>query len=172
MEDKRPVRIAFGHQDRVGKDTAAEYLSLVYDGHHLAFARKLYQVCHTVQQILRKPSEKDRKLLRGIGELFKDVYGKSVWADILEKEIKDIPKHESIFISDLRFPEEYDMLSKHGFQLVKIVRENRAVSDPTHVSETALVDHSFHHTVENNGEKEDFYKKLDLLVDSCRNIAQ
>ena len=163
------MRIAFGHQARVGKDTCAEYFcKRCGTGSVLRFSHKLKEIAGNVQQTLGKPIEKDPSLLQFLGTGLRDVYGKDVWVSQVEKQIQQEEKMNgikaNIVISDLRFPNEAKMLQSHSFILVKIVRKDRPIDrDPTHISETALSTFPFDYTIHNDGTLEDLYSQLDEL---------
>jgi hypothetical protein len=78
----------------------------------------------------------------------------------------------NLFISDVRFPNEFHMLRNNGFILVKINRDEAlrvaagAVS-LDHKSETLLdayPDEAFDYVIDNNGTFKDFYFKIDEML--------
>lgn len=164
----RPLRIAFGSQMRVGKDTACAWLLERYGGKSLRFAEGVYDIGDLIQKYFDKPRVKDGPLLQMIGLGLREVYGKDVWVNRVESQIAANPD-SNLFACDMRFPNEADMLRKHGFTLVRLTRRDRPIDrDPNHPSETSLNDYQFDLVIENDGTVEELYAKLDALVERLR----
>jgi len=161
----QPIRIAFGHQARTGKDTACEYLSKTFGGETLRFASGVYDVAGLMQDYFGKDRAKDTHLLQMIGLGLRDVYGSDVWVDRVSRAIEALPPDTNIYIPDVRFPNEADMLRKCGFKIVKLTRRDRPIDrDPNHPSETSLADYPFDLVIENDGTIDDFYRKVYMAV--------
>lgn len=160
----KPLRIAFGSQMRVGKDSSCDYLVERYGGKRLRFAAGVYDIADLIQGYFGKPHVKDAPLLQMVGLGLREVYGKDVWVNRVESQIAEDPT-SNLFACDMRFPNEADMLRKHGFTLVRLTRRDRPIDrDPNHPSETSLNDYPFDIVIENNGTIEELYAKLDNLV--------
>lgn len=168
-----PIKIAFGHQARVGKDTAANIilnLCLRHGVHYsqLAFANKLYDLCAGIQLGISQPVIKTPKLLQNLGGTLREIYGENIFADIVRKNIHEaVREHPNgcIVVTDVRYPNEYEMLRKEGFLLVKIVRDDRVIDrDQTHPSECSLAAHTWDVTITNSGSLELFEQKITELV--------
>lgn len=157
---KRTPRIAVGFQDESGKDTAVDYLCQKFPEHaRFAFADKLKEVASGVQRELGVVVEKDRVLLRLLGQELKTVYGKDVWVRPIERKIRE-NKEVPIFISDLRHCVELEMLKNHGFVTLCVYRTNCAyIESDEHVSIN-----DFDYFIENNGTPEDLYKEIDEFL--------
>ena len=164
------LRIAIGHKARSGKDTFADYMVAQYPNTtRMAFADKLYTVAARVQTELGYQPVKDPKLLQALGQSMKHVYGPNVWVDIIEKKILATDPMVNIIVTDLRFPQEWDMLQRHGFTRVKINRPNRPIDrDPNDISEIALDDYLFDHVIENIGSMDDYRSAIDRLLSDLR----
>ena len=162
--NNKPYRIAFGHQARVGKDSACNYLSSKFQNSIIIrFASPVYNIAEQIQMQLNKSLEKNPRLLQLIGLGLREVYGDDIWSSQVESQIQSLTT-QNIFIPDLRFKNEADMLKKHGFLLVKIIRKNREIDrDPRHKSEIDLEDYPFDLVIENDGTINEFYNKLDKL---------
>ena len=157
-------RVAFGHQARCGKDTAADILGENFNVLRLSFASPIKRIAGYVQLTLEKPCERDAKLYQVLGQSLKEIYGIEMWTDVCESMIKK-NLDRNIVIADLRFPGEAEMLKRYGFLLVKIERENRLIDrDPNHISEIALKDYEFDITIKNNGSLESFKEEIQKLV--------
>ena len=160
------MRIAFGYKARSGKDTASDYLIQKYGGCKLSFAGSIYKIACKAQKIACFPQEKDRELLQFLGS-----WGRKrdpdTWINIVKESILLNSTYNNIFISDVRFNNEFDMLKKQDFLLVKIVRreiESDAGSHPSEVELDSVEDDKWDAVIYNNGNIEDFYKKLDLMT--------
>lgn len=164
------MKLAFGHKARSGKDTACEYFQKKYGGTILRFAKNVYFVQDLVQQYYNLPLEKDPKLLQTIGEGLREL-DPDIWVNLLEKDIHKT--EDNIFISDLRYPNEMEMLKKNGFITVKINRPNRPIDrDPNHLSETALNDAEFDIVINNDKDLDNFYHLLDLTMDQFQKFKE
>lgn len=155
------MKIAIGSKSRTGKDTIADILLQEYGGTKLAFSDALYDISGYVQEKLSRPVQKDPKLLQTIGESLKDVYGRSVWVTYLENELRRTKGN--IFVTDLRFPEEWEMLKKNGFLMINVERPDRPITrDPNHISEIALDKNDFvwDFIVCNDGSLDDLKEKV------------
>lgn len=64
---------------------------------------------------------KNRKLLQQIGTNMRQI-NKDVWANYLINESKN---YEYIVIDDLRYKNEYDILKKNGFKIIKLIISNK-----------------------------------------------
>lgn len=82
-----------------------------------------------------------RYFLQQIGtEVFRDSFSKDVWVSQLDGRIASLSPDKTVFITDLRFENEYQYLRKQGGILIYIDRdyaEKKALTDPalSHASE-------------------------------------
>lgn len=146
------MRIAISGKCRSGKDTVADIIISNLGGTwtRMSFASALYKCASSIQTILGIPVEKDGLLLQTIGEGLRKHYGENVWVDIVEAYIDTHPL-ENIIITDLRYRNEMEMLSKRNFEIIRINRKQRPVDrDPNHISEVDLDTTKFDHTLEND----------------------
>ena len=163
------LRLAFGHQARVGKDTVADYIEMNSGPCvRLAFASRLYQITNNIQSTLGFLVEKDGNLLQKEGTLLRDHYGGDVF---INKVIDDVTATinnnpaTNIIITDVRYLNEFEALKKLGFTIVKIIRDNRIINrDSNHTSETSLVGAKFDAYIDNNGTLRDLYGQVDDLI--------
>jgi hypothetical protein len=157
------LRIAFGCQARVGKDTACNYLREKYGGSVHHFSDPLYQILHHAQDVCGFPRSKDVKFLQWVGTEWGRAQKESVWVD---STLNCIPNDQNCFIGDLRFPNEIKALRDAGFLCVRITRTDRPIDRNTkHTSETALANYEDWDVVlTNDGTHEELYRKLDQLV--------
>jgi hypothetical protein len=160
-----PLRIGFGSQSRVGKDSAAEHLAARHGGVRLSFAKPIYDIMHDVQARLGLPREKDPEFLQAVGQWAcrRNPY---VWVDKLVGQLEDLPPSTNVFVTDVRKEAEATALRQRGFRLVRIVRPDRPIDrDPTHATETGLQDDAWWDAVVvNDGTLEELHAKVDALV--------
>jgi len=160
----RPLLIAFGNKARVGKDTAAAYLQQKHGGIILRFAEPIYQIAEIIQKYYDKEVVKDGGLLQTIGVGMREICWKNIWVDVVAKHIAENPG-KNIFIPDMRFPNEFDTLKALGFTCVRINRKDRPIDrDPNHISEIALDDVDMDFEINNDGDKQEFYDRLDEII--------
>jgi len=115
---------------------------------------------------------KDRKLLQQIGTNMR-LIDKNVWANYIIKKIKD---YEYVVIDDLRYKNEFDILKKNNFKIIKLIISNKL--QITRLKNTYNINYKNH--LENlNHESELFSETInnqdvDLIinVDNVQNIKE
>lgn len=145
---------------RTGKDTSAEYLKETYGGSILKFADPLYDILTYAQKTCGFNVEKDRAFLRYIGSEWARAKDKDVWVRYL---LDHVPDNGNVYVSDLRFVNEYKALKEHGWICVRIDR-NTCERD-NHESEVDLDGNIWDYIIENNGSLNDLYEELNKLVE-------
>lgn len=168
------MKIAFGYKMGVGKDEAVCYLAKKFGGVKISFSEPLYDIMHYAQDICGFPREKDRKFLQYVGTEWARNKNNDVWVNIaINKSYSN--KNENFYISDLRFPNEFETLKRTGWTCVKIIRshqeDRKGSGSHSHSSETCLdgvLDEQWDYIIYNLGSLKDFYNKLDVLVDKIK----
>lgn len=165
---KRALKIALGHQARVGKDTFADVVTKHLTAAQFAFADELKLLCADVQRSLGRPIVKDPMLLQLLGEGLRHVYGSYVWITPtmrnIEEVIAELPEC-SIVVTDLRYLDEALTLRAAGFTLIKIDRPDHPIDrDPTHPSEVGLVEGDFDYVVYNSGDMVQYVRMVEDLL--------
>lgn len=171
------MKIAFIGKMRSGKDTAAEYLLKYYcpDALFRKFADPIYEIEATIYNYLDYPIPEDktkrRKLLQFIGTDFGRELDPDIWIKQMDNSLRGLNK--SIFITDCRFPNEVELLEKHGFSFIHImapesIRIERGATNLTHESEISLDDYPFcklsnYFVVPNGSSLKNFYENLDFI---------
>jgi hypothetical protein len=186
--DRGPIRIAFAGLMRSGKDTAVEHLIATKGGYIKKLAAPLYQILEYAQDVAGFPKEKDRQFLQWVGTEWGRAKDEDVWVDALIRQIETQDTPHPIYISDARFVNEFEALRAAGFILVKINRDESArfaaegahltlwqkllkffgikPKFAVHASERDVLTYkNFDAEISNNGTLEDFYKKVDAIVD-------
>lgn len=169
MNKYKGLRIALGHQARVGKSTFTTRVTQVHGAKVLSFAKPVYEIAASIQKILGKPIRKDPALLQFIGEGLKRVYGDDIFVRPVIEECHEIFASDpdaNILVDDLRHKIEKKQLEAIGFKCVKVTCSKRPIDrDPNHISEVDLSDAEFHYHLENESTIEDYINNVDLLVD-------
>lgn len=182
------MRICFAGKMRAGKDTAAEFLMKTYGGTLYKFADPLYEMQEAIYNIAGLPhtrNTKDRTLLQLLGtDWGRKTINPDIWMNIMDRRLTDqsrihdaMKEHsifrdyneDNIFITDARFPNEIELLKKHGFKVYYVsateeVRISRGATNLTHASEVALDNYTdYDYIIENNDKIEKFYGKVEII---------
>ena len=166
------IKIAFGHKMGGGKDAACSHLINKYGGKHISFATPLYDIQRYAQQKCGFFEEKDREFLQYVGTEWARNKDPDVWVRLA---LQDHMQDENIFLSDLRFKNEFYALKKEGWFCVKIVRPEqeetrKGTGKNDHDSETSLdsiEDKEWNYIIYNNKNIQDFHDNLDNLYLKC-----
>lgn len=136
------MKLGFVGQMRAGKDTAADYLKKTLGGRILKFADPLYWIHDHALEVCLLPKEKDRLLLQVLGTEWGRTKDPDMWVKILFRRLKKMEEEENytgnIFVTDVRFENEVNILRENGFKIVQVVSDNRierGATLETHVSE-------------------------------------
>jgi hypothetical protein len=107
--------------------------------------------------------------MQGVGDKMRQIYA-PIWIDTLFTTV--VPElveegYDCFVIADVRYPNEADKIHKMGGTVVKVVREAGGVSvGADHPSETSMQGYEdFDFIITNNGTLEEFYEKLDKLME-------
>lgn len=88
-----------------------------------------------------------RKMLQIVGtEALRDKLHPNVWVNAL---FADYNSYSKWVITDMRFPNEFEAVKEKGGICIRVNRDSSEKSD--HLSETALDNHQFDFTIDNNG---------------------
>ena len=166
------MKLAFGVNSGSGKDTSVDYLIHKYGGKKYSFASPLYDILFYSQRTLDLPLEKNRKFLQQFGDFFKNQTSEDIFIDLCLKKIRSLPSSENIYISDLRFENEFKKLKNEGFKCIKIIRgvdntDRIGNGLKEHNSETSLKnidDNEWDHIIYNNYSLNDLYSHLDNIA--------
>lgn len=167
-ELKPRLKIAFGYKCGSGKDTAVDHAIEMYGGTRFSFAKPIYDIQRYAQQICGFKQEKDRQFLQYVGTEWARNIEEDVWVRVCLESVPDVG---NAFISDCRFPNEFEALKKDGWTLIKLVRdiqeERKGTGSHAHQSEVALDskgDDDWDYVIMNNGSLEQFKRHLDLVI--------
>jgi len=154
------MRVAFGCESRVGKDTACDVLKNMFGGVILHFSYPLYEILYNSQTTLGFPHKKDRVFLQWVGTEWARNQDPNCFVRLLENEIKE-NFDKNIFVADIRFPNELEMLKKNDFICCRIIRNDKPnVENVQHSSEHSLINADWDYTFYNNSTLEEFRNQL------------
>lgn len=175
--------IGFGHQARVGKDTAASILVKKYGFTRLSFADLLKDLAARSDPLIpgyspvpvglrdlvwdigwepAKSIPEVRTYLQNLGVAAREVLGEDVWVKPVLTRAAELSITGHVAITDVRFPNEFEAIDDAGGLLVKLTRRGGGAGN--HVSETALERADWGLVIENNGTLEELESRLDPLV--------
>lgn len=171
-----------------GKTTCAQYLVDKYGAQSRAFADPLKEVCQIIfslshEQLFGSLKETPdprwdnlapRQLFQFVGtELFRERFselcpgiGDNIWVKSLQNWLEQQPEDAIISVGDVRFFNEMHMIHKLGGIVIHLSRNNTTVCGHLsgHLSERALTRSIFDFRIDNNGDLQDLYAKIDAIV--------
>lgn len=160
------MRLAFGNKARSGKDTAAEHLAAKYGGIVLHFSDPIYAIAGLIQDLQGTTRHKDTQLLQRVGTLVRDT-DVDLCKKYMHKKIYKLGEEQpgvNMFVADVRFPNELEMLRQVGFTLVHVNRPGRPIDrDPDHPSENAVSPGDFDVNVDNTGSLAEYLERVDAI---------
>jgi len=139
-----------------------------FNNHHIKFSDPLYSILHYANEILDFNNvdgnkEVDRKFMQFVGTEWARNKNNDVWVNYALKTIKKC-SDSNIFISDVRFKNEAEMLKSNGFTLIKINRDNLD-KNKTHISENELNDNDgWDYIIDNNDTERNLYSEIDNIL--------
>ena len=142
------LRIAFAGKTRAGKTTSANYLLRTYGFTKISFTGKLIECAHEFFPDQFEKGEKPQQLIQELGAKIREI-DRDVWAKYVTRKIEMLPKDVDIAIDDLRFRNDYVAVKSLGFLVVCLDPQNELPYDVL---------------LENDGNVEDLYRKLDALI--------
>lgn len=156
--------IAFGHRARHGKDSAAQ---LIAESHPSARRYGFADALKAVSRVQWGMRQKDAPLLQRVGVAYRSI-DPEIWLRALYWTIAEQQPPVAL-ITDLRFPNEFDLVREMGGFTVKVERRGAdgalfvpADRDPNHESEIALAHETRWDAVITNpeGEMETFRREV------------
>ena len=173
-------------EKRHGKDTIANYLVKKYSFEKKTLAGPLKEICRILfgfnnEQLYGNLKEdideywnvSPRKMYQFIGtDLFRKQFTKicpqikdRFWIEIVKKQIIDSTAN-NIVLSDIRFPNEVDLVDELNGINIKVVRPSIKSKD-LHESETKILSiKNYDYIVINNGTINDLHNKIDNIINN------
>jgi hypothetical protein len=179
-----PIIIGLTGRAHTGKDTAADHLVREYGFVRVAFADTLRSMLEALladagvaPDCLHDPRLKSlaiaelhgataRQLMQTLGtEWGRNLVHGELWVTLLARRMGvhagGTPVHDRIVVTDVRFPNECQLIKEAGGVIVRIERSSVTAMD--HVSERALDNYTFDYTIYNDGTVYELHRKvLDL----------
>ena len=178
-----------------GKDTVANYLRDKFGYKQIAFAGPIKEICDILfgfnseqlhGSLKETPDENwfgltPRQIMQFVGtNMFRDHmselspnFGQDFWLLCAQNNIKRIleqNKNAYIIISDVRFPNEIDLIRKLGGVNIRVKRQEMYQSiDDIHISENLIDQLEVNIEISNNGTIDQLYKTIDTLIDKICN---
>ena len=176
MEDKYKI-IGIAGKKFSGKDTLGRYLVEQYEYEQIAYADPLKEIGKLFgfndEQLYGKKKEDiddfweitPRHFLQFVGtDLFRNVsdklcpkMGENTWTNIVKKRIQENPNKHYV-ITDVRFPNEAQLVKELGGTIIKLQRENQ--NNDLHASEALIDALPADFIFENNDTKENLYNNV------------
>lgn len=169
--------IGLGHRKQSGKDTIAEYLVTKYGFRRLAFADLLKVLCGNVfgfshAQLYGDQHTKEandprfgfspRHAMQTLGEGMRTMFGPDVWLHAIASSLGD-PRFPHTVLSDVRYPNEANMLRRRGAILVRVDRPTEATHD-AHSSEHSMDTYDYDTVLRNDHDIPKLYSAVDSLL--------
>ena len=165
------MKIAFSGKMGSGKDTAVDYLINKINGTQISFAEPIYNIMNYAQNVAGFSLEKDRKFLQLVGTEWARNIDNNVWVNIALEKARKL--EGNVFVSDLRFINEFESLKDDGWVCVKLIRntsnnsKRAGTGSVSHISETILdtiPNNRWDYIIYNNGTLEKFYDQINTIV--------
>lgn len=93
-------------------------------------------------------------------KLFRENWRYDFWVKLMEKKIIDNP-NQNMIISDVRFPNEAELIRQYGGKIIVVHRKNNNIK-VNHVSESGLPKELVDYNIYNDSDLNDYYKKIDV----------
>lgn len=179
--------IAFLGKARSGKDTAASWLVRERAYTRVAFADPLKEMALRVDPVIPSPYAFEnvrlsrlvadtgwdyakthypevRRLLQAIGQTIRES-DPDYWVNVARRKISGAERWNlPVVVTDVRYPNEADMLRARGFRMVRIVRPGADAGEgAAHESENLLNDYPTDATVRNHGSIELLHRLISAI---------
>jgi len=171
--------ISFGYEARVGKDSASDYLVREYGFTKISFAGPLKQAAKIIYGLTEEQvngnlkdvedsfwKETPRSILQKMGtDGLRKGHRDDVWIKAMERKIAKSTK--SWVVSDVRFPNEANLIKSLGGAVVKIIGSfggRKKIISSKHESEVAMKSYDgWDFVIDNDSSLEDFCNKINTL---------
>ena len=177
--------IGISGKARAGKDTLADFISeeskkigTITNKSSFAYLLKKMamesfnlshrQVYGDLKEVYDERWEKTpREILQLFGEGFRNIH-EDYWVVSLLNVLNNFPNHNHV-VADVRYFNEYFRIKEEGGYVIRIERDaskRDKITNPNHISETALDDIEFDYVIDNNGSLEDLRQKAIEIVNT------
>ena len=174
--------IGFGHRKRSGKDTCGQHLTDMFGYGRVAFADPLKQAamiifglteqqCYGTEQdkatIDPRWGKSPRQLLQDLGESMRKI-DENVWVKsaeaAIDRVLKDTVRFHGAVITDVRHPNEAQMIRSLGGIVVRVDRPSLGPLTDTHPSETSMEGFEYDEVILNDGTIEDLHQRVTKIL--------
>lgn len=179
--------LAFGYMARTGKDTAAMYLHKEHGFNKLAFADPLKKAVSIIYRLNHEQlhgelkdkidpfwNESPRQILQKVGtDGLRNGHRQDVWTKAAERTIMNRP-HENWVISDVRFPDEAEMVHRLGGKVIMLTgsfnsRKTIESASAAHESENIMSSYNgWDAIIDNNSTLEYLFEQVEILYRKWR----
>jgi len=179
------VLVALSGKARVGKDTLADYICSEYQGVSAAFAQPITatakfmgfsdeEMYHRKERCNSVIGLSVRAFKQRFGESMRKEFGSTIFIRVLKARMDKImmsPNPPKVFvISDLRFPDELQMVREWGGKIIRIQRDVPAVR--ADFSETALDNYrDWDCVIDNNGTMDELFEQFNVFWNGMENVG-
>ena len=165
-----------------GKDTVAQILVDNYGFRRIAFADKVREFVYELdfpmdpsfaetvglQNIVEvsgwdeaKQHKDVRALLQNLGVGARKVFGENFW---VKQALREFSPEEKIVITDVRFPNEAEMVKRLNGQMWRVIRPGVTAVN-SHISENALDDYEFDFDIYNDSTVTALNMDIEILME-------
>lgn len=120
------IRVAFTGPAGAGKTTQAQMLRAKYKGDVLSFATPLKKVTRDLFGEQMEDSTFARQANQQVGVLCRNLAGPGFW---VEKLVAKVSPNRNCFVDDMRFMNEYHILKRLGFIIVRLYADEKALGE-------------------------------------------
>jgi hypothetical protein len=178
--------IAVSGKAGAGKDTIGDYLCQRHLFNKFSFAYPIRQIVKIALNLSDNqvydhdlyncplpnfPQITLRKALQMVGtEMFRDMIDQDIWCKNLLHRARTC-SNDLIVITDMRFPNEQEQILSHypdSCLFIKVVRDGCDGTTGVKNHESESYDLHCDVTLENNGEKEELYKKVEDIIEAIK----
>ena len=173
-----PRLVGFCGRAGSGKDTAASYLTTLFNYRKVAFADALRRATAAITgwhvDVLNSPTFKNtldarfgctpRQFMQRLGTEVGRNMDPDLWLKAWAATVHDTPEERGIVVTDVRFHNEAQAIRDAGGLLIRIKRPVADAAPVEHESEAHVDDLGAPLTVNNTGSHEDLWAKLESLL--------
>lgn len=167
-----PRLIALYGDMRGGKDTVGGYLRTRYGYTQIAFGDALREVVYTMYPDAKTERVEYRRRMQDIGQHMRS-YDPDVWVrEHARRANAALTRGESVVVTDLRQPNEYDAMRRAGAFIVRVtcpleIRVERAGAEAAymnHETEKHFDQYTPDAVLANDGTLDALYRQVDALM--------
>jgi dephospho-CoA kinase len=168
------VIIGICGKKETGKSTVTNYLVQAYGFTEFIFAKALKDMLirnglATYEDTYVTKTQHSRWLMQTIGELFRKEVNSNYWVNQVDFQMSkhasdciEADKKIKMVVSDIRYPNEAELIKERQGYLIKIVRDTGYEDNHPSEANVDLIDCEY--IIHNNGSINDLYKRIDRVL--------